>query len=433
VRLSALLRGFSGGVLAATIVASGLLAPATGAEAVAKPKIIKLSVKSGSSKGGTRLTVTGSGFVKVKKVTIGAKAARKVRVVSRTKIQFTTPAHKAGTVSIKITTSAGTVTKAKAFTYVTPLVASGPIVAKTGQTITGRHITSAAGPCVTVPPGVTDVTIAGNNIGPCGVGVDDVGVLVQKAASRITIRSNTIHNVSSGALAADAYNPIVFANNTVYDVRGPFPRGQMVQFAGVSGSAGQSKIIGNVSDKQRATITTTYEDHINLYKTSGSSKYPILVACNKIRGSATANDKTTGEDPLTGTSNGSGITVGDNDGGWVEVRNNLIVYTPNTGVGVAGGNHMTVADNLIYNQGLTAGSMTQEAVTVFPFLGYLPTFVTITGNRGSARAWKYGSTGQLVDGYWASPLVTGVTLSNNNFMDTSLTAAGVWSTKPRCP
>jgi hypothetical protein len=419
------------------------------ADAVAKPKVTKVSPKSGSTKGGTTVTVTGSGFVKVKKVTVGGIKATKVKVLSTKLLRFRVPAHAAGKVTITITTAKGKVTKKSAFTYkkpatvitppvtppatapVTPpanLKSSGPITVTSNQKVSGLHITSTSGPCVKVAPGATNVTISGNEIGPCGSGVDDVGVLVQAKASKVTITKNTIHNVSSGALMADAYNPLVFSYNTVYNVRGPFPRGQMVQFAGVSGGAGQSKIIGNVSDKQRATITTTYEDHINLYKTYGSAAYPILIACNKIRGSATANDKTTGED----TSNGSGITVGDNNGAWVEIRNNVVVYTPNTGIGVAGGDHMRVANNLIYNRGTAAGSMTQEAVTVFPFLGFQPTNVTITGNRGTSRAWKYGSTGQVVDGYWADSSVTGVTLSGNNFNDGSLTDQ-IWNTTPTCP
>ncbi|MCE1174500.1 MAG: IPT/TIG domain-containing protein [Propionibacteriales bacterium] len=412
------------------------------ADAVAKPKITKVSPKTGSTKGGTTVTITGSGFVKVKKVTVGGVKATKVKVLSSKKLRFRTPAHAAGKVTITITTAKGKVTKKSAFTYKKPatptptpvppptntLTRSGPITATSGQTITGLHITSTTGPCVKVAPGASNVKIVGNEIGPCGSGVDDVGVLVQAKATRVTISANTIHNVASGALMADAYNPLVFSYNTVYDVRGPFPRGQMVQFAGVSGSAGQSKIIGNVSDKQRATIKTTYEDHINLYKTYGSQAYPILIACNKIRGSATANDLTTGET----TSNGSGITIGDNNGAWVDVRNNVVVYTPNTGIGIAGGDHMTIANNLIYNRGTAAGSMTQEAVTVFPYLGFMPTNATITGNRGTARAWKYGSTGQVVDGYWADSSVTGVTLSGNNFNDGSLTDQ-IWNTTPTCP
>lgn len=446
-RLIAVVRALLAAILLATTLNAVTGSPA---HAVAKAKVSTVSPKTGSTKGGTTVTITGSGFTKVKKVTVGGVKATKVKVLSSKKLRFRTPAHAAGKVTITITTAKGKITKRSAFTYKTPaktvippatppatppvappvntLPASGPITATSGQKITGLHITSTSGPCVKVAPGATDVTITGNEIGPCGSGVDDVGVLVQARASRVTISNNAIHNVASGVLMADAYNPLVFSYNTVWDVRGPFPRGQMVQFAGVSGDAGQSKIIGNVSDKQRSTITTTYEDHINLYKTSGSQAHPILIACNKLRGSATANDKTTGED----TSNGSGIMVGDNGGAWAEVRNNVVVYTPNTGIGIAGGDHLTVADNLIYNRGTAAGSMTQEAVTVFPFLGYQPTNVVVTGNRGTSRAWKHGSTGQVVDSYWADPSVTGVTLSGNNFNDGSLTA-DIWNTAPACP
>lgn len=423
-------------VLAAALVAvMALVAPAAQgtAQAATKGKITSVSPKSGSPKGGTTVTVKGTGFTKVKKVTVGGVRATKVKVLSSRKLRFRTPAHAAGTVTIVITTARGKIVKKRAFRYrapvvkPTPLIDSGPITLSSGQTITGRHISSTTGPCVTVASGAVDVRIVGNEIGPCGKGVDDVGVLIKSKASRITISKNTIHNVSSGALADRALNPIEFSYNTVYDVRGPFPRGQMVQFAGVSGAAGQSKIIGNVSDKQRATIKTTYEDHINLYQSSGSAAHPILIACNKLRGSATANDLTTGQT----TSNGSGIMVGDNGGGWVDVRSNVIVYTPNTGVGVAGGSHVNVSGNLIYNRGKATGSMTQEAVTVFPFAGFTPTAVTITSNRGAANAWKYGSTGQFVNGYWADPAVTGVTLAGNNFTDTTLTEA-IWNTTLVC-
>jgi hypothetical protein len=420
---------------AALVAAMALVAPAAQgtAQAATRGKITSVSPKSGSTKGGTTVTVKGTGFTKVKKITVGGARATKVKVLSSRKLRFRTPAHAAGTVTIVITTAGGKIIKKRAFRYrapvvkPTPLIDSGPITLSSGQTITGRHITSTTGPCVTVASGAVDVRIVGNEIGPCGKGVDDVGVLIKSKASRITISKNTIHNVSSGALADRALNPIEFSYNTVYDVRGPFPRGQMVQFAGVSGAAGQSKIIGNVSDKQRATIKTTYEDHINLYQSSGSAAHPILIACNKLRGSATANDLTTGQT----TSNGSGIMVGDNGGGWVDVRSNVIVYTPNTGVGVAGGSHVNVSGNLIYNRGKTAGSMTQEAVTVFPFAGFTPTAVTITSNRGAANAWKYGSTGQFVNGYWADPAVTGVTLAGNNFTDTTLTEA-IWNTTLVC-
>lgn len=284
-------------LLAAVVLSSALTVAITPtAQAATKPKISAVSPRSGSTKGGTVVTLTGSGFVKVKKVTVGGVKATKVKVLSSKRLRFRAPAHRAGTVSITVTTAKGKTTRKAAFTYKAPLIPSGPITATSGQTITGRRITSSSGPCVKVAPGAVNVRIVGNDIGPCGRGVDDVGVLVQARATQVTISKNSIHNVSSGALVADAYNPIVFSYNTVYDVRGPFPRGQMVQFAGVSGAGGQSKIIGNTSDKQRATIKTTYEDHINLYKTTGSASYPILVACNKIRGSATANDLTTGGD-----------------------------------------------------------------------------------------------------------------------------------------
>ena len=77
--------------------------------------------------------------------------------------------------------------------------------------------------------------------------------------------------------ANHAKNPIVFEGNRVYDVLGPYPRGQAVQFDNGSGGDGQSRIEGNVSDWMERTGKTAYEDHINVYMSSGEAGKPILI------------------------------------------------------------------------------------------------------------------------------------------------------------
>ncbi|HWC34413.1 MAG TPA: IPT/TIG domain-containing protein, partial [Mycobacteriales bacterium] len=79
-----------------------------------------VSPSSGSTKGGTTVTVTGSGFTGATAVTFGATAATSYTVVSDTQITVVSPAHSAGTVNVSVTSPYGKsgVVAADHFTYV---------------------------------------------------------------------------------------------------------------------------------------------------------------------------------------------------------------------------------------------------------------------------------------------------------------------------
>lgn len=51
---------------------------------------------------------------------------------------------------------------------VSSFTASGPITAATGQTIAGLRISNVGGNCITIPQGVSGVTVRDSEIGPCG-------------------------------------------------------------------------------------------------------------------------------------------------------------------------------------------------------------------------------------------------------------------------
>jgi hypothetical protein len=132
---------------------------------------------------------------------------------------------------------------------------------------------------------VTDVTIRNNEIGPCGVAGDlnTYGVELRSGASRITIQRNVIHDISTGVFAGSARHPIIMDRNFVTNIRGPFYRGQMVQFDGVSSGTSGSKITCNVSDVQGAAYANV-EDHINMYNSPGLPNDRTEIAYNRIRG-----------------------------------------------------------------------------------------------------------------------------------------------------
>lgn len=89
---------------------------------VAPPAITTMSPRTGSTAGGTRVTITGSDFLRVSRVTFDSSAGTALQVLSPTKLQVTSPTHAAGAVLIRVVTAYG-VSRTSAidtFTYGAP-------------------------------------------------------------------------------------------------------------------------------------------------------------------------------------------------------------------------------------------------------------------------------------------------------------------------
>ncbi|PYX77052.1 MAG: hypothetical protein DMG72_03250 [Acidobacteria bacterium] len=71
------------------------------------PTVSAISPSSGTSSGGTAVTVTGTGFAAGATVSLGGTAATNVTVVSSTSLTATTAAHAAGAVDVVVTNSDG--------------------------------------------------------------------------------------------------------------------------------------------------------------------------------------------------------------------------------------------------------------------------------------------------------------------------------------
>ncbi len=122
----------------------------------AAPTVTGINPSSGSTAGGTNVTITGTNLSGATSVTIGGAAAISVAVVNSTTITATTPAGAVGAKDVAVTTPGGTGTGVGLFTYVVaPTVTGispnyGTIAGGTSVTITGTNLT-----------GVTSVTIGG--------------------------------------------------------------------------------------------------------------------------------------------------------------------------------------------------------------------------------------------------------------------------------
>ena len=116
------------------------------------PTVTSISPTSGTTAGGTSVTITGTGFLTGTTVSFGATAAPSVNVVGSTSITATTPAHAAGAVNVVVTNTdaqAGTLPNGYTYRDAAPAVTSisptpGPVAGGTSVTVTGTGFLTGA-------------------------------------------------------------------------------------------------------------------------------------------------------------------------------------------------------------------------------------------------------------------------------------------------
>ena len=155
--------GPAGAVTVTVTSPGGLSGSLTNGFTYGSPTVSSVSPNSGSTVGGTPVTITGTIFAAGATVTFGTTAATNLVVVSAIQITATTPVGSAGAVTVTVTNSGGqSGSLTNAFTYVVvPTVSvvspnNGPTAGGTPVTITGTSF--AAGATVTfggLPPAPT--------------------------------------------------------------------------------------------------------------------------------------------------------------------------------------------------------------------------------------------------------------------------------------
>ena len=190
---------FSGGVLSGTPTVTGtfpiILTASNGIETPAKqnftlnvvtaaPTVSSISPTSGSTAGGTSVTISGTNLGSASAVNFGVTPAT-ITTDSATSITATSPSG-TGTVAVTVTTAGGTSATAAAdqYTYVTgPSVTgiaptSGPTAGGTSVTITGTNLGSASAVTFGATPATitTDSATSITATSPSGTGTVDVTV-----------------------------------------------------------------------------------------------------------------------------------------------------------------------------------------------------------------------------------------------------------------
>ncbi len=154
------------------------------------PTVSSISPTSGTTAGGTAVSITGTGFLAGATVKLGGTSATGVTVVNSTTITATTPAHAAGAVSVVVTnTDAQSGTLSNGYTY----TSSNP--APTVSSISPTSGTTAGG---------TAVSITGTGF-LAGATVNLGGT----AATGVTVVNSTTITATTPAHAAGAVNVVV--------------------------------------------------------------------------------------------------------------------------------------------------------------------------------------------------------------------------------
>ncbi|HJT00248.1 MAG TPA: IPT/TIG domain-containing protein [Terriglobales bacterium] len=205
------------------------------------PTVTGISPTSGSSNGGTALTITGTGFLAGATVSLGGTAATGITVVSSTKITATAPAHAAGAVNVVVTNTDGqSGTLAGGYTYTS---ASSTIAFVQAKSATPQSPTAT----VSVPA----MTQTAGNLNIVAVGWND-------SVSSITSISDTLHNTYNIAAVlttgTNLRQVIYYAQNiaggsnsvtVTFNQAVPFADVRVLEYSGLSTTAAFDAALGN--------------------------------------------------------------------------------------------------------------------------------------------------------------------------------------------
>ena len=364
------------------------------------PTVSSVSPNSGSTTGGTAVTITGTNFATGATVTFGSTAATSVVVVNSTTITATTPAGSAGAVTVTVTnvgSQSGSL--ASGFTYTTtPTVSSvspssGPVAGGTAVTITGTNFATGA----TVKFGSTAAT----NV----VVVNSTTITATTPAG--TAGAVTVTVTSSGGQSGSLSNGFTYVGlptvSSVSPNSGPTTGGTAVTITGTNFATG-------------ATVTF------------GSTAATSVVVVNSTTITATTPAGSAGAVTVTVTNVGS--QSGSLASGFTYmVTPTVSSVSPNSGL-VAGGTAVTITGtNFATGATVKFGSTAATNVVVVS-----STTITATTPAGTAGAVTVtvtssgGQSGSLANGFTYIGQPTVSSLSPNNGPTTGGTAVTITGT-----
>jgi hypothetical protein len=226
-----------------------------GSETPVAPTVTSLAPNAGSTSGGNKIAVNGTGFTPGATVKFGTTASQSVTFVSSTRLTVVVPAHLAGVVNVTVTSSgsASTPSSRDLYAYGRPTVGSfAPTAGITGSTvtITGTHFVpgTKAKFAGLASPSVTFVSTT------------EIKAVVPDGAVKGKIAATTPAGTGSSAtnftptLSITSFSPASDPVKTVVTINGVgFTTSSTVKFNGIAASR-----VTYVSAKQlKATVPPT--------------------------------------------------------------------------------------------------------------------------------------------------------------------------------
>jgi hypothetical protein len=240
------------------------------------PTVSSIAPNTGTSGGGTRVTISGTGFEAGATVSLGGTAATGVTVVSSTSITATTPAHAAGAVSVVVTNTDGqngTLANGYTYTAVTPAPTVSLIAPNTGSSGGGTRVSVtgtgfAAGATVslggTAATGVTIVSSTSITATTAAHAAGTASVVVTNTDGQSgTLASGYTYTSSGGG-----GGPINFVQVNVATPQTP-TQSVPVSF-GVAQTAGDLNVIAVGWNDTTSTITSVTDTRGNSYLQAGN-------------------------------------------------------------------------------------------------------------------------------------------------------------------
>ena len=210
----------------------------------APPHVNSISPSSGTTVGGTKVTIKGASFVAGATVTIG-NAATSVNVLSETELTATTTATAAGSDEVVVTDANGTSTGGPSYTYVAPppptvtsvTPTSGPAAGGTKVTIKGTGF--LAGATVTIGNAATSVVVAS--------ATKITAVTSATAAGSDPVVVSDANGTSTGGPSYTYVVPPPPTVTSISPTSGPAAGGTKVTINGTGFAAGATVTIGNAA------------------------------------------------------------------------------------------------------------------------------------------------------------------------------------------
>ncbi|MGZ3777136.1 MAG: hypothetical protein ACXVI9_05935, partial [Mucilaginibacter sp.] len=254
----------------------------------------------------------------------------------------------------------------KSVNFQSTTLATGLTNYKTSPVINynGKHDITISGLSISggTVPSITLTNCYNIHITHCSLGNSSNVAINMYNCHNITVDYSYFTNASTGIyVVSTTLGGIVIQFNQFLNMKGPYPRGQAIQFNQVSGAG--NKISYNKM-QNIAGQSNTYES-VNIYKSHGTSTSPILITGNSFRGGGP-------------NSASAALQLGDNGGSYITATGNAIVNSGAVGISVSGGDHIVVTNNSIYS---SQTSYANVGICVWAQAGYAITNCTVSGNK----------------------------------------------------